>query len=88
MKLTIKKDFPFAHKGYERREYTEGEVVESDDADFIAVSIKEGWAEEEKESEQSGDSGSADSAEKKAKGGAPENKAKGGAPENKAKGGK
>lgn len=67
MKLKILIDFPFAHRGYDRREYRAGEVVESDDADLIEVAVREGWAR------------AAEGPESKAKKGAPENKARGGA---------
>lgn len=65
MKLKILEDFAFAHRGYERREYTAGEVVEADDPELVDVSVREGWAR------------SADAPEPKAKKGAPENKARG-----------
>lgn len=85
MRLIIKKDFAFAHKGYERAEYTEGQVVESDDEEFIAVSTREGWASDadaEPEQEQE-----AEGKEKKRRGRAPENKAHDGADGNKEQGG-
>jgi len=66
-KLTIKTDFPYFHKGYERREYTAGQEVETDDEEFAAVAKGEGWA--------------VDGSEKAAK--PPANKARKGAPENK-----
>jgi len=69
MKLKITKDFPFAHNGYDVRQYTAGSEVETDDAEFVAVSTREGWAEAIDQAD--------DKAEKKAKKAAPENKAKG-----------
>lgn len=64
MKLKIAKDFTFCHKGYERRDYVEGEVVEADDEELIAVATREGWAVD----------ADAPPPENKGKGGAPENK--------------
>jgi hypothetical protein len=61
MKLKITKNFSFFHKGYERRDYAEGEFVEAEDHELIAVALREGWAK--------------DAAENKAKRAAPENKA-------------
>jgi hypothetical protein len=65
--MKILSDFAFAHRGYQVREYRAGEVVDADDAEFVEVSVREGWAR------------SADLPEAKAKKGAPENKSKGGA---------
>ena len=65
MQLKIKRDFAFAHRGVERREYVAGEVIEAEDADLIEVAVREGWAAQ------------ADQPEGKAKKAAPENKAKG-----------
>lgn len=65
--IRILADFAFAHRGYARREYRAGEIVDADDPDLIEVAVREGWAR------------AADAPEPKAKKGAPENKARGGA---------
>lgn len=65
MKLKITQDFAYAHRGYDRREYVSGDVVDSDDAEMIDVATREGWAVP------------ADKPDGKAKKAAPENKAKG-----------
>jgi len=44
MKLKITKDFQFAHRGCDVKQYTKGEEVESDDKAFIDVSTTEKWA--------------------------------------------
>lgn len=43
-KLKIKTACTYYHKGYERMEYAEGQEVETDDEEFAAVAIAEGWA--------------------------------------------
>ena len=65
MKLKIVEDFAFAHRGYDRREYRAGEVVDATDPELVEVAVREGWAR------------SADAPEPKAKKGAPENKVRG-----------
>lgn len=62
MNLKIKTDFAFAHRGVEVKQYTAGEVVETDDAEMIEIATREGWATD------------ADQVESKAKKSAPENK--------------
>lgn len=49
--LTIEVDFPYYHKGYERREYIAGQEVETDDDEFADVATHEGWATELKSEE-------------------------------------
>nr|WP_297526959.1 hypothetical protein [uncultured Roseateles sp.] len=44
-KLKIKTSFPYYHKGYERKDYVEGEEVDTEDDEFVTVSTGEGWAE-------------------------------------------
>ena len=44
-KLKIKTSFPYYHKGYERKDYVEGQEVDTDDEEFVSVATKEGWAE-------------------------------------------
>jgi hypothetical protein len=46
MRLTITTDCSYTHLGYERREYAAGQQVETDDAEFAAVALSEGWATE------------------------------------------
>jgi len=48
MKLTVKEAFKWAHRHVEVKEYAEGDVIETDDADLIEVSIREGWTVEAK----------------------------------------
>ncbi len=67
MKLKIKQDFAFAHRGVDVRQYEAGQELEAEDADLIEVAIREGWAV------------NLDQTEGKARKGAPENKSKGGA---------
>lgn len=67
MKLKIKQDFAFAHRGCDVRHYEAGQEIEADDADLIEVAVREGWAV------------SAAQSEGKARKAAPENKSKGGA---------
>jgi hypothetical protein len=66
MKLKIKQDFAFAHRGVDVRHYEAGQEIESDDADLIEVAIREGWAVNSVQPEG------------KARKGAPENKSTGG----------
>ena len=66
MKLTIKKDCTYFHKGYDRKDYTAGQEVETDDDEFAAVAMGEGWA--------VGGEKAAKPAENKARKAAPENK--------------
>jgi hypothetical protein len=65
MNLKIKTDFAFAHRGVEVRQYSAGDVVETDDAELIEIATREGWAVD------------ADQPEGKGKKGAPENKSSG-----------
>jgi hypothetical protein len=43
-KLKIKTSFPYYHKGYERKDYVEGQEVETEDEEFVKVAVEEGWA--------------------------------------------
>jgi hypothetical protein len=63
MKLIAKTEFSWAHRGCEIEAFTKGQEFETEDADLIQVSMKEGWASEAKEDRQT-----------KSKGNAPENK--------------
>lgn len=67
MKLKILKDFPFAHRGCDVKNYTKGETVETDDAELVEVATAEKWAKTVSGTERQ----------------PPENKSKGDAPENK-----
>lgn len=73
MRIAIKKTFDWAHRGVEIKTYTEGQEVDADDADMVAVALAEGWAIED------GD----DKPAKKSRKAAPENKAHDAAPEDK-----
>lgn len=44
MKLKIKKDFPFAHRGCDVVLYVKGQEVETEDKDLIDTALTEGWA--------------------------------------------
>jgi hypothetical protein len=68
--LTITTDFPYYHKGYERKDYQAGQSVETDDEEFAAVAVAEGWAEL-----GDGDAKAEKPRSKKAHTAAPENKA-------------
>lgn len=68
MKLKALQDFSWAHRGCEVEEFKEGQVIETDDKDLIAVAVKEGWAEKSK-GEKAKEPG-----ENKAQQGSPENK--------------
>lgn len=45
MKFKITKDFKFAHRGVEVKEYTAGGEIETEDADLVSVATREGWVE-------------------------------------------
>ena len=44
---TVKKDFTYYHKGYERKEYRAGDVIDIDDEEMIEVAISQQWIETE-----------------------------------------
>lgn len=48
MKLTIKKTFTYWHGGCNAATYEEGQEVEVEDEEMIAVATSEGWAAEAK----------------------------------------
>lgn len=77
MKLKINQDFAYTHRGYERREYAAGEVVDVDDQEMIDVATGEGWAAPADEPAQKEPPDQGTPPEGKAKKAAPENKAKG-----------
>jgi len=43
MKLTVIKDFSWAHRGVEIEQFEKGAVIETEDADLIKVATDEGW---------------------------------------------
>ena len=45
--LTVKKDFTYYHKGYNRRDYVVGDVIDIDDEEMIEVAISQQWIEPE-----------------------------------------
>ena len=42
--LTVKKDFTYFHKGYDRRDYVTGDVIDTDDEEMAEVAISQKWA--------------------------------------------
>lgn len=42
--LNITTDCSYWHRGVERRDYTAGQAVETDDDEFAAVALDQGWA--------------------------------------------
>lgn len=42
--LTVKKDFTYFHKGYDRADYKAGDVIDIDDEEMIEVAIAQQWA--------------------------------------------
>lgn len=66
---TVIKDFSWAHRHVDIKEYKAGESIEFDDADLISVAEEEGWIEPEKDGKSSAP------AANKARRGAPESKA-------------
>ena len=45
--LTVKKDFTYFHKGYDRADYKAGDVIDTDDEEMIEVAIAQQWVEVE-----------------------------------------
>jgi hypothetical protein len=43
MKLIVKQDFRWAHRGVDVKQYEEDDEIETDDLDLIEVSTTEGW---------------------------------------------
>lgn len=48
MHLKAKQEFSWAHRGVQIESFAKGQIIETDDEDLIAVSVKEGWAEKAK----------------------------------------
>jgi len=44
MKLTVIKEFDWAHRGVEIEKFEKGAVIDTEDADLIKVATDEGWA--------------------------------------------
>lgn len=44
MKLTAKKDFSYSTDGIHLTAYTQGQEIDTDHAELIEVSVREGWA--------------------------------------------
>ena len=44
MKLVIKQDFPYFHRGYDRADYKAGGVIDTDDEEMAEVAISQKWA--------------------------------------------
>ena len=44
MKLVIKQDFSYFHRGHDRVDYKSGDVIETDDEEMAEVAIDQGWA--------------------------------------------
>ena len=47
MKLVIKQDFAYFHRGHDRVDYKAGDVIDTDDEEMIEVAIIQQWAEQE-----------------------------------------
>lgn len=43
MKLTVTKPFAWAHRGIDVEHYEPGQVIDTEDQDLIAVSLKQKW---------------------------------------------
>lgn len=43
--LTVKQDFTYFHRGYDRTDYKAGDVINTDDEEMIEVVISQQWAE-------------------------------------------
>ena len=46
MKLIVQKPFSWAHRGVDVQHFAEGDEIETEDEDLIAVSTGEGWTAE------------------------------------------
>lgn len=44
MKLVIKQDFSYFHRGHDRADYKSGDVIETDDEEMAEVAISQKWA--------------------------------------------
>jgi hypothetical protein len=48
MQLKAKQEFSWAHHGYQVETFAAGQVFETEDAELVSVSVREGWAAEVK----------------------------------------
>lgn len=60
MKLKVKIDFSWAHRGIDVVNYTAGDEIETDDQDLINVAMKEGWVVKPRGGNGGGSGGSSD----------------------------
>ena len=44
MKLVIKQDFSYFHRGYDRVDYKAGDVIDTDDEEMTEVATSQRWA--------------------------------------------
>lgn len=42
--LTVKKDFTYFHKGYDRADYKASDMIDTDDQEMIEVALAQQWA--------------------------------------------
>lgn len=59
-KLKIATDCAYIHKGYDRKDYVKGEEIETDDDEFAAVALEQGWAHKAKSGKKEKDPNPAD----------------------------
>ncbi len=52
MKLVIKQDFAYFHRGHDRVDYKAGDVIETGDEEMIKVAISQKWAATEESEDQ------------------------------------
>lgn len=52
MKLVIKQDFAYFHRGHDRADYKVGDVIETDDEEMAEVAISQKWAATEEPEDQ------------------------------------
>ena len=50
--LTVKKDFTYFHKGYDRADYKAGDVIDTDDEEMAEVATSQRWAAAEESDDQ------------------------------------
>lgn len=51
MKLRAKEDFAWSHQGIRVEYFKKGQPIETDDADLIEVSLREGWTAKARETQ-------------------------------------
>ena len=52
MKLVIKQEFTYFHRGHDRVDYKAGDVIETDDEEMAEVAISQKWAAAEESEDQ------------------------------------